>query len=178
MNLFLIGYRCTGKSTVGRTLADRIGWPFVDTDQIIVETASAPIARIVAEKGWPYFREQERMALANVAAGNRQVVATGGGIILDARNMAAMQASGSVVWLMAGEWVIRTRLLADAATAGSRPALTNRGLIAEISAVLAERTPLYAKAADLTIDTDGMAISSICDRIKAFMIAQQAQPTQ
>jgi shikimate kinase len=178
VNLFLIGYRCTGKSTVGRALAERIGWPFVDTDQVIVEALGAPIARIVAEKGWPCFRQQEHLSLKRVAAGDGQVVATGGGIILDARNIAAMRASGAVIWLTAGEPAIRARLLADAATDGSRPALTDRGMIAEIGEVLAERNPHYEKAADLTIDTDKMTIRSVCDRINAFMIARQAQQTQ
>ena len=178
MNLFLIGYRCSGKSTVGRALAERIGWPFVDTDQAIVQALGTPIARIVAEKGWAYFREQERLSLQRVAAGDGQVVATGGGVILEARNIAVMQASGAVVWLMAGEPVIRARLLADTGTDGSRPALTDQGLIAEISTVLAERNPHYAAAADLTVDTDKMTIRSLCDRIEAFMIARQAQQTQ
>jgi shikimate kinase len=178
VNLFLIGYRCSGKSTVGRALADRIGWPFVDTDQVIAQALDTPIARIVAEKGWPWFRQKEHLTLQQVAAGDGQVVATGGGVILDARNVSAMRASGAVVWLTAGEPVIRARLLADAATDGSRPALTDQGLIAEIGAVLAERSPLYLAAADLTVDTDKLTIRSICDRINAFMIAHQNQQTQ
>lgn len=165
MNLFLIGYRCTGKTTVGKSLAFRLGWPFMDTDRAIVEKSGAGIARMVAEKGWPYFREQERQVIEAASVSASQVVATGGGAICDDRNTLAMQASGKIVWLKASRETIAARMLADDATADSRPSLTGQGLIREIAAVLAERTPLYAKAADLTIATDHEKIEAICDRI-------------
>ena len=165
MNIFLIGYRCTGKTTVGMALADRLGRPFVDTDQMVVEMSGTSIARMVAERGWPYFREREYEALAAVCARDNQVVATGGGVVLDARNRAAMGNSGKVVWLKASETIIQMRLLADAATAGNRPSLTDQGLLAEIETVLGERKPLYATCADLVIDTDRETIAGICERI-------------
>jgi shikimate kinase len=165
MNLYLIGYRCTGKTTVGKALAQRLGWAFTDTDHLIVENAGTRIADMVAEKGWPYFREQERQALAALTAAHHQVVATGGGIVLDARNVRDMQASGRIVWLTAAEETIRSRMLADASTAGNRPSLTGQGLIGEITAVLAERQPIYDKAADITVDTDRETIAGVCERI-------------
>jgi len=165
MNLFLIGYRCTGKTTVGKALAQRLGWPFRDTDQLIVENAGTSIARMVDAGGWRYFRERERQTLADLSVADRQVVATGGGIVLDARNVRAMQRSGKIVWLTAGEQTIQARMLADESTAGNRPPLTGTGLLAEIAVVLADRRPLYEKAADVTIDTDREAVAAVCERI-------------
>ena len=167
MNLFLIGYRCTGKTTVGKAMANRFGWPFVDTDQRIVDMSGSSIVRMVDEKGWPYFREQERQALKTLSADDLQVVATGGGIILDERNISIMKQSGRIVWLTASEKTILTRMLGDSATSESRPSLTDQGRLAEITSVLSDRTPLYEKAAELVIDTDQEKIVDICDRIIA-----------
>lgn len=172
MNLFLIGYRCTGKTTVGRVLADRLGWSFVDTDSRIVDAAGISVARLVERIGWPGFRTQERQVLAAVAAGSRQVVATGGGIVLDTSNIETMKTSGLVVWLTASERTIATRMLADDKTSGNRPALTDRGPFDEIAAVLAERRPLYERAADLTLATDQETIETICDRIIDHLATQ------
>ncbi|WP_319522162.1 shikimate kinase [uncultured Desulfosarcina sp.] len=166
MNLYLIGYRCTGKTTVGRSLAERLGWPLTDTDGMIVDAAAGmSIDHMVASYGWSFFRQREYEVLSRVSAGDRQVVATGGGIVLDERNRLAMKTTGKVVWLTASETCIRTRMLADASTGDNRPTLTGRGLLEEIETVLAERTPLYESAADLVIATDRVGIEEICDRI-------------
>ena len=165
MNLYLIGYRCTGKTTVGRSLAARLGWPLVDTDRVIADRAGMSIDHMVAAYGWPFFRQRESEVVSRVSAGDRQVVATGGGIVLDEGNRQTMKTTGKVVWLTASERCIRTRMLADAATDDNRPPLTGRGLLEEIETVLAERTPLYESAADLVIATDRVRIEEICDRI-------------
>ena len=165
MNLYLIGYRCTGKTTVGRFMAQRLGWPLVDTDCVIVDTADMSIDQMVASFGWSFFRQRESEVLSRVASDDRQVVATGGGIVLDARNRQTMKTTGKVIWLTAGERSIRTRMLADAATGDNRPALTGRGLLEEIETVLAERMPLYESAADLAIATDRVAVAEISERI-------------
>ncbi|MBR9985829.1 MAG: shikimate kinase [Desulfosarcina sp.] len=167
MTLFLIGYRCTGKTSVGEVLARQLGWRFVDTDRMVVESAGVSIVQMVADHGWPFFREQERQALVSVSAGDRQVVATGGGTVLDERNISTMKQSGRIVWLTASEKTILTRMLGDSATAESRPSLTDQGRLAEITSVLLERIPLYEMAAELVIDTDRETIAVICDRIIA-----------
>lgn len=173
MNIYLIGYRCTGKTTVGKALAQRVGWAFVDTDQAIVESVGTSITRMVVIHGWSFFREQERHALETVAAGERQIVATGGGIILDDRNVAIMKTSGRIVWLRAGRKTIEARMLADDSTAANRPSLTGQGLMEEITSVLSARSPLYEKAAELKIETDRETVETICDRIIAeFRIAE------
>lgn len=174
MNLFLIGYRCTGKTTVGETLAQRLNWDFVDTDQKVVETAGVSIVQMVEAHSWLFFRELEGQALASLSTGDRQVVATGGGIILDERNISIMKQSGRIVWLTASERTILTRMLGDSATAESRPSLTRQSLTAEITAVLAERRPLYEKAADRVIATDRRTVAVICERILAAFGLQKA----
>lgn len=167
MNLFLIGYRCTGKTSVGEVLAHQLGWRFVDTDQKVVETAGVSIAQMVEAHGWPFFRELEGQALVSLSTGDRQVVATGGGIILDERNISTMKQSGRIVWLTASERTILNRMLGDSTTAESRPSLTHQELTAEIASVLAERRPLYKKAADRAIVTDRRTVAAICERIIA-----------
>ena len=120
---------------------------------------------MVESHGWPYFRRLERQTLSAVANGSDQVVATGGGVVLDDRNLGVMQKTGTVVWLTANETTIARRMLADHATQTNRPSLTDQGQIAEIRQVLGERRPRYEKAADITIETDQASIEMICDRI-------------
>ena len=135
--------------------------------------SGSSIVRMVDEKGWPYFREQERQALVSASTGDHQVVATGGGIVLDERNISTMKHSGRIVWLTASEKTILTRMIGDSATAESRPSLTDQGRLAEITSVLSERIPLYEKAAELVIETDREKIVDIGDRIiAAFEIAE------
>lgn len=161
-NVYLIGYRCTGKTTVGRLLAEALGRPFLDSDAEVVRTAGMSIADMVAAHGWTRFRALERETLLRLSRLCDHVVATGGGVILDPANVAAMRASGRVFWLRAAPETILARMGADAATAGQRPSLTGRsdpepqGLEAEIRDTLAARLPLYEAAAHYVVDTDGL----------------------
>ncbi len=161
MNLYLIGYRCTGKSCVGSILARRLAWPFVDTDRRVVARAGRPIADIVADRGWPAFRELERDVLREVAAGDRQVVATGGGVPCHGENRRIMAGSGTVVWLRAAPAVIAARLAADTASAEQRPALGGGDALCEVAGILARREPLYRRAAQLAVDTDTLTVEAV-----------------
>lgn len=165
MNIFLIGYRCTGKTSVGKALAKRLALAFEDADDLLVEKEGKPIAEVVAECGWDYFRVQEKAILQFICSRDRQVVATGGGVILDPDNVTAMKNCGVLVWLQAETEAIRQRMLADEHTPGQRPALTGRSAGDEIETTLAERTPLYRAAMDFTVDTDGYTIEGVCDLI-------------
>ena len=153
MNIYLVGYRCTGKSSVGQKLAASMGWAFVDTDLRVVAQAGQEIAAIVKANGWPHFRRLEQACLRAVADKHHQVVATGGGIVLDAHNVKIMKRSGVVVWLTAAPDTIRQRMRGDSQTENQRPALTGRNAIDEIEKVLNERMPLYRAASDIVIDT-------------------------
>ena len=166
MNIYLIGYRCTGKTSVGRLLSERTGWQLVDTDQRIVAHAGMPVSDIVTQNGWSYFRELEKQMLAETAEASQLVVATGGGIVLDPENRAILEDAGHfIVWLQASPETIEMRMQADAQTETLRPALTETSLAREIKDTLASRSPYYEQARDLAIDTDRQSIEETCERI-------------
>lgn len=165
MNLYLIGYRCTGKTSVGKCLARRLGRTFVDTDAMVAEAAGIPIAEIVARQGWAAFRDQEAAVLADVSAGSGQVVATGGGAVLHPENRRLMRHTGLAVWLTARLATIMDRLQRDATSADQRPSLTADDVEVEIRHTLEERLPLYAQMADLALATDFLDVDAVCDEI-------------
>ncbi len=164
-NIYLVGYRCCGKSSLGRLLAVRLGWSFVDTDEWLVSGAGQTIAAIVNSHGWDAFRKMERDCMARIAGRKDQVVATGGGVVTDPRNVKAMQASGVVVWLTASAEVIRERMRGDARTADQRPALTNCDADNEIESVLENRAPLYHAASQIAVNTDRGSIPLLVETL-------------
>jgi shikimate kinase len=171
MNITLIGYRCTGKTTVGRLLADGLGWPLVDTDTLVQERAGKSISEIVAGAGWPGFRRLEREVVADVATRDRQVISAGGGAILDDANTAALRASGKVILLTAPPAVIWQRMKADPKTLAERPNLTDAGGIAEVTSVLNERRSRYDAASHWRVETDRFGPDEAADRILAWLKA-------
>jgi shikimate kinase len=132
---------------------------------MIVSDAGMDIRKIVAQRGWQEFRRLEHLALQQVCITGRQIVATGGGIVLDGANVELMKKSGQVIWLKATPDTIRRRMLMEQASEGSRPALTSRDSIAEIEDTLAERKALYRQAMDFAIDTDNFRLDEIVNRI-------------
>ena len=168
MNLVLIGYRCTGKTTLGRLLAGRLGWPLVDTDTLIQQRAGRNIRQIVAAGGWPEFRRLETEVVAQVSAGDRQVISAGGGAILAEANRMVLRAGGKVVLLTASAETIWQRMKADPKTLAERPNLTDAGGLAEVQKVLAERREAYAAAAHYEIPTDRFPPDKAADRVLAW----------
>lgn len=167
MNLTLVGYRGTGKSTVAALVAARLGWSWVDADVQIESRAGMTIAAIFAEQGEPAFRELEAEVIRDLAARPRLVIAAGGGAVLRADNRRALAEGGKVVWLKAQPETILARLAADVTTARRRPNLSAAGGLEEIVSMLQRRTPLYRSLADLEIDTDGRRPEDIADEIVA-----------
>lgn len=172
MNIYLIGNRCCGKTTLGRALANHIGWCFVDMDDRLVTEQGISIAEMVGRDGWPAFRAAERNLLARLAVASDQVVATGGGVVLDPFNIATMRTSGKVVWLRCLAQTIDRRMAADPRSAALRPALTEAGRMEEIVSVLTERAPLYRSAAHITIDTDDIEPGLFCLRMAPLLLGQ------
>lgn len=167
MNVILIGYRCTGKSETGKILADLLGLPFMDTDELIEKTMKRSVADIVKSMGWEYFRKIESQILQGLLKTDDLVIATGGGIVLDEKNILAMKEAGTVVWLTAKTDTILYRMSNDSKTSGLRPALTDQALEDEVKETLAERAPLYKKAAHMEIDTsnqDAAQVAAIIQR--------------
>jgi shikimate kinase len=165
MNLFLIGYRCTGKTTIGKAIAAAIEWSFVDADTLLVRECGKPIKEIVDTEGWDAFRRMERSTLKQICTADRQIVATGGGVVLDKANIKAMKTSGMVIWLGATAETIQKRMLQDKNTGNFRPALTDKGRMGEIEDLLLKRNPYYESASDFSIQTDDVPVSEITQTI-------------
>jgi shikimate kinase len=173
MNLVLIGYRCTGKTTAAEILAEKLGWPLVDTDALVQERAGKSIDAIVAEGGWEAFRDAETAVIRDVASGDRQVISAGGGAVLRDENRQALKASAKVVLLRADAETIWRRMQGDQKTTAQRPDLTDTGGIDEIRHLLDERRDVYREASDFAISTDTFEPSEVTGRILAWLKLSQ-----
>jgi len=165
MNIYLIGFRCTGKTTVGKIIAHKLNMSFLDADDEIVKQQGMPISDIVDKHGWPYFREKESGIIKEISGMDNNVVATGGGVILNRENVEHMKRSGTVIWLKANPETVIKRILQDDKTEQSRPSLTSKGLIDEIQETIEVRMPLYQEAMEFYIDTDDIKVEEVADRI-------------
>jgi len=165
MNLVLIGYRATGKTTLARLLAERLGWDWVDADVEIERRAGKPIARIFAEDGEPAFRDLESQVVADLCRSRGLVLAAGGGAPMREENRRRMRASGQVVWLVARPETILARMNADQTTAARRPSLTARDPLEEIVHLLEKRKPIYAATAHACVDTEGKSPEQLVEEI-------------
>ena len=149
-----------GKTSVGRVLSARLGCPFVDLDQVIVDGAGVSIKEIFASRGEPAFRELESQALAGIAAGEGAVVSTGGGAVIAAHNRAVMRQAGSIVNLTASVDAIAARLTGDS----ERPLLSADASVERIGNMLDLREEYYADA-DLRIDTTAKTVEAVVAEI-------------
>ncbi|MDR0827047.1 MAG: shikimate kinase AroL [Desulfovibrio sp.] len=154
-SIFLVGLRCSGKSTVGRILSTCLALPLYDTDIMVVRKAGCSIAEIVEKDGWGAFRVLEAESLAKVAASGG-VIAGGGGLVLAAENRALMRASGLVFYLAASVQSLYERM-SGACNAGFRPSLSGADPLGEIAAVMAEREALYLECAHYCLDANKTA---------------------
>jgi shikimate kinase len=166
MNVVLIGYRGTGKSTVGKIVAARLGRTVVSTDAEIVKRTGQSIPELVGQHGWDYFRDLESQVCQELAGRDGLVIDTGGGAILRSQNVEALKKTGILFWLTASVDTITKRIGQDT----QRPSLTGtKSFVDEIQEVLRERTPKYESAADHVIATDGRSIVRIADEVLARM---------
>ncbi len=177
MNIVFIGYRCTGKTTIGKQVAADMGLPFYDTDALIEEQSGRTIREIVAEEGWESFRKEESAVVRKLSAENGCVIALGGGAVLDEANVQCLKADGFFVWLTAGTTAIVRRMKDDTRSESQRPALSEAGLYDEVNAVLAERRPRYESAADIRIDTDERLIQEIAEEVCLLAVKRRAAIT-
>ncbi|RLB37654.1 MAG: shikimate kinase [Deltaproteobacteria bacterium] len=165
MNIILIGYRCTGKTSVGRRLAQRLGRPFVDTDEQVEKGAGRGIPDLVSMHGWPAFRKMETRLIQDLCRRDDLVISTGGGVVLDPRNVELLKRRGWVVWLQAGPEKIRRRMQEDGLRGHTRPGLTGKDPLGEIETVLRQRLSLYQGAAHHRVDTSFLGVEEVVDRI-------------
>ena len=153
MNLVLIGYRGTGKSTIGALLSEQLGMPYISTDEEIVRRAGMSIPEIVEKNGWPFFRDLESSVLKDLSGAGSTIIDTGGGIIEREENVACLQHNSSVFWLTAQVDTIVERIQSGT----QRPALTaGKTFTEEVAEVLERRNPLYQRAAHHRIATDNI----------------------
>ncbi|MFO0731762.1 MAG: shikimate kinase [Nitrospiraceae bacterium] len=162
MNLVLIGYRGTGKSSVGRILARRLGRELVSTDAEVVKQARQSIPDIVKQFGWDHFRDLESAVCRDLAGRDHLIIDTGGGAILRPENVSVLRQNGALFWLTAEVETITKRIGGDT----QRPSLTGtKSFTDEIREVLRERTPKYQAAADHVVSTEGLSTSDVAERI-------------
>mgnify|MGYP003968565231 CR=1 FL=1 len=171
MNIFLIGYRATGKSTVARNIAAALGLKCVDSDALIALAAGMTIAEIFATETEEGFRERESEVVAKIALADNQVVALGGGAILRSENREAICNQGMIVWLQASVESVCERLAADSQTQSLRPPLTTHNLVDEVSELMERRRDTYAAVADFTVDTESLNAAEVALEIIATLSA-------
>jgi shikimate kinase len=165
-NMYLIGYRGTGKSTVAQLLGRQFGRPTIDMDELIESRAGLSIREIFAREGEQGFRRRESAILEEIARKPSQIVAAGGGIVLSEVNRRCLRDSGSVAWLTADAATIWQRMQADSTTWERRPNLSVGGL-EEIKQLLGAREPFYRECADCTVDTTGRSPEEVAALIRA-----------
>ena len=162
MNVVLIGYRGTGKSTVAKILGQRLERTVISTDAAIVEEAGQSIPQIVEQFGWEHFRDLETRMCRKLQDQTNLVIDTGGGLILKDENVKILKANGTLFWLTAEIPTIVKRISGDT----QRPSLSGtKSFVEEIEDILKERTPKYQAAADFTIPTDQETPETITTKI-------------
>ena len=165
MNIVLTGYRCSGKTTVGRILARKTARGFVDMDRLIEKDTMRSIRSYVLEKGWEHFRTLEAGVVIGLADRDNLVIATGGGVVMDSDNVRNLKRNGWIVWLRASVSTIKGRMKYESTVDESRPPLSGTDALVEIQQVLNERTEFYARASDYVIDADGRAPGDVAHSI-------------
>ncbi len=161
-SIALIGFMGAGKSSTGRALARKTGKTFVDIDQRIEKRAGKSIARIFTEEGEPAFREMEREVTAEAARKGGQVIACGGGVVLNKTNITALKKNAVMIYLDVSVEAVGKRV---ASRRVKRPLLANRNSSETIHRLMQSRRPLYEQAADITLDASDLSIEAAADKI-------------
>lgn len=166
-NIILIGFMGSGKSNVGRRLAEKLGYHFQDTDEIIVLREGMEVQEIFSRHGEKFFRNLEsRLLMSIMDTLKRTVLATGGGMPILDKNVSLLSDMGQVVYLRASQRTIIDRLLGDS----TRPLLKGENLEGKVEDLLAHRSSIYESAADIIIDTDHKSIDEIVDEIRGEIL--------
>jgi shikimate kinase len=164
-NIVLVGFMGTGKSSVGRLLARKLGYRFVDTDHLVVQRTGMEITEIFAQHGEAHFRDLETAVLHHLASTRHQVISTGGGIVLREENRTLLAQLGPVVELRASEEVIFERISRNS----RRPLLQTENPRATVANMLHERHSLYAAAASLSVDTSSRTHDEVAQEVLALI---------
>jgi len=162
-NIALIGFMGTGKSAIGQALAKKLGWQFTEVDALIKQMAGKSIPDIFTQDGEIAFRELEIEAIKQVAQGQKQIIACGGGVVLNTINISRLRETGVLVLLTASPGVILKR---TSQSGNTRPLLAGADIsIARIKELLIYRKPYYQRAADIVVNTSRTGIHASADLI-------------
>jgi shikimate kinase len=161
MNVFLVGPMGSGKSAVGRQLAQRLALQFIDSDEEIEARTGVDISYIFEREGEAGFRQREAEVIDAITRREGVLVSTGGGAILDAGTRERLRARGRVVYLRTSveQQLARTRRSND------RPLLNNDDPRGTLERLFEQRAPLYAEVAEVVVDTDGRKVKTVVDQI-------------
>lgn len=168
-NIVLIGFMGTGKTTVGRLLAQRTGRTFVDLDEEIERSAGLPVSAIFAQYGEAFFRDQERQIIKQLSDRNDRVIATGGGAVLCEENVSNLRQCGLVIALQCQPDIIAKRIAGDPAV---RPLVKQENSLQIITGLLQERRSRY-EAANFTIDTSWITASEVVGKLENLITIWQ-----
>lgn len=163
-NIYLVGFMATGKTSVGKELANRLNMEFFDLDDLIEQRENMAIVDIFKQKGEPYFRKAEKEAVKDISLKKDLVVGCGGGAIVDEENLATLKRSGLIICLKTEVDVILERSKGTV----QRPLLNVENPRERISELLKKREPFYNQA-DYVIDTTDLEIKEVVDKVLAIV---------
>ena len=164
LNIILVGFMASGKSSVSRALSRRCGWPRVDADDEIVSRAGKPIADIFRDSGEDVFRELERSVVSDICGEKGRIIAAGGGSFIDDENRRIMLEGGTVFYLSARPETIHRRVTRGNPNAPARPLLGAGNPLERIKELLAQRTPAYSQAHH-AVETDGRTPDQVAQAV-------------
>jgi shikimate kinase len=161
-NIVLIGFMGTGKTTVGQILATRLNLELIEVDAVIKKMAGKTIPDIFKNDGEIVFRELEIKAIKKAATGEKQVIACGGGVVLNTINVDRLRATGVIINLTASPATILKRIAKDA---DNRPLIDANWPSERITELMKFRKPFYERAADIAVNTSKLSIDAVADKI-------------
>ena len=165
MNIVLIGYRCSGKTEVGKILACRLEKDFMDTDALIENRAGCSIEAMVSKSGWDHFRMIEKKMIKRASRQSNLIIATGGGAVMYEENVTNLKRNGRIIWLKGDPDILKERMEKAQREGNIRPSLTGADVSEEIRHMLHLRTPLYEQAASHVVDTSALNMEEVAASI-------------
>ncbi|MEK7699303.1 MAG: shikimate kinase [Planctomycetota bacterium] len=169
MNIILIGFRGTGKTTIGKILARQLGKGFIDADEYLEKKEGMSIKDIFEKGGEKLFRDIESKVIAELSLLDNKVIATGGGAVLRDENVKMLKKRGIIILLDADANTLHKRIRRDTLTLQRRPNLTTRGGYEEVQYLLEQRRPIYDKVADFVVNTAHISVANASQKIQTLI---------